>query len=281
MALFSQRKKIMPMMKAIQKESIDDDLKNKLWSAINIAIWECWEPVGIIHRSEGAKSIDALLRVIWVIYFKLPIDTLPAFKVDYPESAYNKIRNYFYNSKWWQIFDIIEFIINNVKGTMKTNIVNMMNSFLQSENSAYRLINNQFAEITDDIELDSIELATESKSEATKTHLKKAIEFLSDRKNPDFRNSIKESISAIEAICQKVSLKPKATLIDCIKTIKSQGKIHPSFEQALIKLYSYTCDEGGIRHALTDPGIVPGYADAKYMLVISSAFINYITLKSI
>ncbi len=104
--------------------------------------------------------------------------------------------------------------------------------------------------------------------------------MLSDRKQPDYRNSIKESISAVEAVSQVVSGKTKATLGDCIKVLKTHGAIHPAFEQALLQLYGYTSDEGGIRHALTEDSTMPSYADAKFMLVSCAAFINFLWTKT-
>ena len=56
--------------------------------------------------------------------------------------------------------------------------------------------------------------------------------------------------------------------------------MHPALEQALIKQYGYTSNEGGIRHALSDNSLAPSYADAKFMLVSCSAFINYALAKA-
>ena len=42
MALFSQRKGMRPAAKAIQRESMDEDLRNSLWSGLNIGLWDHW-----------------------------------------------------------------------------------------------------------------------------------------------------------------------------------------------------------------------------------------------
>lgn len=47
--------------------------------------------------------------------------------------------------------------------------------------------------------------------------------------------------------------------------------MHPALEQAILKLYGYTSDAGGIRHALTEESTVPSYGDAKFMLVLKQA----------
>ena len=74
--------------------------------------------------------------------------------------------------------------------------------------------------------------------------------------------------------------KPKATLPDCIKIIKRRDGLHPAFEKALVKLYGYTSDEGGIRHALTDESVDPAFSDAKFMLVACAAFVNFLWTKA-
>jgi len=162
----------------------------------------------------------------------------------------------------------------------KEPLINNLNQVLREENAAYRIVDDKVIEITDQHEIDAIESALDNGIQSSRTHLSRALELLSDRKQPDYRNSIKESVSAVEAACQVLANKPKTTLTDCIKVIKNNGNIHPAFEQALIKLYGYTSDEGGIRHALTEESVDPHYSDAKFMLVACSAFVNFLWTKA-
>jgi hypothetical protein len=80
----------------------------------------------------------------------------------------------------------------------------------------------------------------------------------------------------VEAACQAIAGKPQASLGDCLKEIKKSKDLHAAFEGALGKLYGYTSDAGGIRHALNDEGVKVSHADAQFMLVSCSAFINYL-----
>jgi len=155
-----------------------------------------------------------------------------------------------------------------------------VNLHLQAESSAYRLVGNEVVEITDTTEIEAIETALEKRSKATQTHLRTALELLSDKTTPDFRNSIKESISAVEAACQTISGNDKASLGEALKIIKTGALLHGAFAQALGNLYGYTSDSGGIRHSLNDQSESPSYADAKFMLVACSAFVNYLWTKA-
>ena len=50
--------------------------------------------------------------------------------------------------------------------------------------------------------------------------------------------------------------------------------MHQALEGAFSKLYRYTSDESGIRHALMEGGREVTFDEAKFMLVTCSAFIN-------
>lgn len=161
--------------------------------------------------------------------------------------------------------------------------MNHCNLVLKRELSAYRLVGNKITQITSEEEITEIEEALEATTslEYVKTHLKTALDLLANRKSPDYRNSIKESISSVESLCKLITGDDKATLGDALKTIKREGKIelHAALEGAFQKLYGYTSDSGGIRHALEEPK--PDFEEAKFMLVSCSAFINYLKVKSL
>lgn len=105
-------------------------------------------------------------------------------------------------------------------------------------------------------------------------HIQKALQLLSHRESPDYPNSIKESITAVEAACRVVSGQPKATLSSALDKIGDESA-HPALRFAFDKLYGWTSDASGIRHAMTgDPSV--GFALAKLILVDCSAFTNYL-----
>ena len=132
-------------------------------------------------------------------------------------------------------------------------------------------------EITSSEEINEIEKAIEESTPyyGVKQHLKTAITLLSDRENPDYRNSIKESISAVEALCKKVTGDEKATLGRAIKKLDEKSSIHSSLKEAFSSLYGYTSDADGIRHALMKESNLTN-TEARFMLISCSAFINYV-----
>lgn len=260
MVLFSQRKGIRPVTKALQKESMDDDLRNRLWTGIQIGFWE--------HFNDSPIEVRNVVMWIWLNHFKEPLDTLPAPKLtpytylqEYDHysswSAYKRIRRHFFEQQWWMAYDLIEFLMKTITEHWKEQLKTTLNHFLEDENSAYRLVGDEVLEIIDEYEIEAIESALDKGIRASDSHLSRALELLSDRKQPDYRNSIKESISAVEATCQVFTDKPKATLRDCLQVIKRNGTVHPALEEAFKKLYGYTSDDGGIRHAMTENSVPP------------------------
>jgi len=106
---------------------------------------------------------------------------------------------------------------------------------------------------------------------------------MADRESPDYRTSLKESISAVECIAKVIVGNPNTTLGAALNVIKSNGTVdfHQDLNEGLKKIYHYTSDSDGIRirHALKDTSTVD-FEDAKFMLVMCSSFCNYLTVKA-
>lgn len=281
MSLFSQRAGIRPAKKQIQRESIDEDLKNGLWTALQTNVWDLWERDDDYRQSFEGRKVSDIMLALWIHFFKKPSDEFLGF---YPRNGghggHYFVRNYFFTGHWWQILDLLEFVIKHIpKGSWRDQLSKHTNYFLERENSAYRFVGTEIVEITNPIEIGAIESGIVDAVSTARTHLERALSLLSARKDADYRNSIKESISAVEAVCQYV-VGGKATLGDSIKLLKAKGHVHPALEQALLKLYGYTSDGGGIRHALSEDSIPPTYSDAKFMLVACSAFVSFVLGKA-
>ena len=260
---FSQRTGYSPIRLEVQRESIDDSLRNKLWSAVKWQVFSSkgWLPV----------ESDTFRTRLYLFFFDQPIDAIP------PQWEHD-VRHWFFHSKWFKTYDFIEFVWEEIPKRMRENFTNVINDFLEGDRSAYRLLDGQVVEIVDPMELQAVEEAGQETKDlpAVRTHLRAAVAKLSDRSNPDYRNSIKESISAVESLCQLITGQPNTTLGAALKRLKDGGiPLHPALEQSWLKLYGYTNDANGIRHALTDESTVD-FSEAKYMLVSCSAFVSHL-----
>ena len=102
-----------------------------------------------------------------------------------------------------------------------------------------------------------------------------------DKKNPDYGNSIKESISAVESLSKIVVQNNKATLGQALKAIEKKYHIPESLQKAFSALYGYTSNEGGIRHSLLEKNVKIDLEEAGFMLIACSAFVNYLISKGL
>lgn len=185
------------------------------------------------------------------------------------------------SNEWYLIFDFIERYLMHSNSTTVKKMVPLFNRILEEEVSGYRILDRQVVPITNSAELSTIQEAYSTKYDSVNTHIKKALMLYGDRKTPDYENSIKESISAVEAMCCIITgmTGAQATLGKTLKKLKESGvHIHPAMENAFSSLYGYASDENGIRHGGIDFTNAPA-EDAKYMLISCSAFVNYLIEK--
>lgn len=269
---FSQRYGYTTLEKAFQREFIDSALRTKLWNLLKIAMWDRYDTQRR-HYDAVTQRIDHLVKRLWFHFFNHDLDSLPDFYGSYGNSGvYDHLKEHFFKCKWYEVYDLIEVIANDQSKLITDDIRDWINKTLEEHNSAYRFVGTEISEITDKNEIQAIENALSTADSPVRAHLDAALRMLSDREAPDYRNSIKESISAVEATCRLITGKPSATLGDALKRVKN---LHPAMSRAFSQLYGYTNDASGIRHSLTDEPTIT-YADAKLMLVTCSGFVSYL-----
>ena len=270
---FSERMGINPP-KTIQLESMDIVLKDGLWNVlcryffedIKTNIWATDSPYYHIFKS------------IWSDHFKMHIDSIP----QRGSPCIEQIKHRYFLCKWNEIYDFLEFVCE-LPLSNKDQIINDFNAILEKEKSGYRIVASKVTPITSEQETAEIEKAIDNSSKfnlsGVREHLENALNKLSDRQNPDYRNSIKESISAVESLVKTIAGNQSASLGDALNLIDKKIKIHPALKDGYKKIYGYTSDADGIRHALTEDSSCD-LEDAQYMLISCSAFINYLIVKA-
>lgn len=177
------------------------------------------------------------------------------------------------------VLTLIEYISNEFNEFRKYDTKKadyFYNNIFKKEYVGYRIINGIIVPITNDEEQESIEIASNTKHSKVNDFFIKASRLISDRKKPDYENAIKESISAVEEACNTI-LGNRDSLGAALKKLETKGiEIHPSLKSAFDKLYGYTSDASGIRHAGQLGGKSATFEEARFMLVACSAFVNYL-----
>ena len=280
MAKFSERYGHVPVRSVLQIDSIDDGLRNRLWNLICSTFFFSAphvRGVNIDNLSIYHPVVHALFNNLWHNYFKKATDSIG----DSYSDALTSLRDYFFDCEWYEVYDLLEFLADSSQAAERQRFIESVNRVLKEELAGYRFVLSSIVQITSEEEIAAIEqaLALPDSLKPVREHLNQSLTLLSDRKAPDYRNSIKESISAIESLSKIISNLPKATLGPALSAVEKKTKFHSDLKDAFQKLYGYTSDAHGIRHALMDEPTLD-IEDAKFMLVSCSAFVNYLVVKA-
>lgn len=278
---FSQRIGKKEVKQILQIDSIDQTLENRLWNNILNDFIEQINDYSDGYRPESDRVL--IYKYIWENFFELKIDEIPSYSNNggvYATGVTEYIRNWFIKAEWYEKYDFIEFLSDLGNG-LSFDFTAKVNHTLKRDLAGYTIINNKIIQITSEQEVKAIEeaLINTSKYKSVETHLNQALELLSNRENPDYRNSVKESISAVEAYCSILTNDTKATLGKALTQIEKTHSLHNALKSSFSALYGYTSDSGGIRHSLLEDDIKVTLEDAKFMLISCSAFINYLKAK--
>lgn len=272
---FSERIGKKQVKSEIQIDFMDSELRIGIWNVFYLYIIMPLEKESYITES----VFKNLVNRVWFSFFKEAMDQIPIYTGDIALI----LKERFFSWDYLEVYDFIDFVVSqNDPSFNNEGFSDSINFILKRELSGFRFVNGFLAPITDELEIREIEKAVSNAGGlnliGVKTHLSEALNKLSDKKVPDYRNSIKESISAVESLCQVITGDSKAELGKALKTLSKKLPIHGALEQGFIKIYGYSSDADGIRHALLEESSLD-QEDALYMLVSCSAFINYLIIK--
>lgn len=226
---------------------------------------------------------QALAQSIWADFMN---EDLAKFDLMF-DKGYKDISNWITSdgTLWYSKLDLVEFIVDKLSSLNKSiseQFVEEINEQFQRLKFGYRIVSGTVIDIVSEDEIKSVQTAIDNSVEHVAGHLKKALALHSKRPKPDYANSIKESISAVEAYLRGVTGKNKFS--DAMKEWQRKySNIHPILYIAMDKLHGYTNQpDVGARHALMDSSseYIPQSSESLYMLVTCSAFINYLRSKS-
>ena len=281
---FSDRNNIDKLNTIIQTDSFDERTRIQLYNYFAYIIEDdC-------HFAINHKNF--YLDVLDNVYCEI-IDNYDEYSIsEYMETCKGYIKNTFLHDSYDAVLSLVEYLANKIdtipalvrRFSYDTNgigspvhIQDEVNELFEKECVGYRFVGEKIVAITDKVEIKEIEESLQNNYECCRVQIKKAVGFLADREQKDYKNCIKESILAVESICKIIVGDDKASLGEAIKQLKSNNiNIHPALETAFLKLFGYTSDEGGIRHAKGLFVSDVSFEEAKFMLVSCSAFVNYL-----
>lgn len=275
MAGFAERMGLKAPRTVLQTQSLDEETRTGLWNVV----------VGlqtVFRQKERFNNDDTqtdLLDRIWAWHFQKPLDERPN-----DSQMWSLVKAEVQKAEWAEVLDLLESLVKHLDrvksdrmGGIVPAISGAFNDRFETFLVGYRFIDGQITPVDSNTEAEAIARAVDDASvvAGARHHLERAVDLLADRAAPDYPNSIKESISAVESVVKKVT--GEHTLGAGLKKLEGAGlTIHPALKGAWSQMYGWTSDEAGIRHGGIDAAEVD-QALAKYVLVTCSAFVSYLT----
>jgi hypothetical protein len=270
---FADRNMHFPISTDIQIDSLDDRVRTRIYNLFSKITRIRLEQ---INHEERERFVNSFLQEFYLTDY----DYNAIYYKEGTGKFLEATKETIYKDHWSNVFSFIEFwmeLEDRLRSFTFGKVKDDINNIFEKEFVGYRLIENYIVPITDEFEINAIEENSNIPYSEVKEHISKALEKLSNRDNPDYENSIKESISSVETMARIITDKESATLGDALKTIEDKGiTIHPALKKAFLSLYGYTSDESGVRHSKKLGSSNSTFEEAKFMLVACSAFNNYL-----
>jgi hypothetical protein len=261
--------------KSIQFESMDDDLKNGIWNAIQLYF--------LRKRRQSASDfidddeIESIFSVIWIKFLKLPIDTMHP----HWENLVQQFRIQFFKFSWHQVYTLLELLatlLDKLENGNKGRFEEYCNSLFESEVSGWRFVDGVISPITNAAEIQSVESAIQTPLESVNEHVRSALESLSLKPEPDTRKCVSESFHAIESLAIKtLGLKGKS-LGDLMPDLKKELELHGAFSSGISQLWGWASDVA--RHSKKEDYKL-SVEEAKCVLVLCSSVTIYLIQRAI
>jgi len=273
---FSQRHGLVPPPILLSFKDIPKHLWTDLFNTLQVSCQESME------KEELASDIG-------MHFFHEPIDNIPRsdFGGDISISLLIKYKRqdlegqqdkYRYVSDP-RIYDLVEFVYASPYScSIRESLQKGVNEDFQRDFASVKMIDGLVTPISDEEQSHAVEAAMQGPLEDVNSQVRTALALLADRENPKYRDSVKNSVSAVESLCKHIVGDSKAPLGDALNKLETVGvPIHSALKEAFRKLYGYASDIA--RHGLMGSDNLD-VEDARHMLVTCLAFINYLVVKA-
>jgi hypothetical protein len=257
---FSQRHGYVEYPTASQVESLDERARTDIWNFL------------IYPQFVDASYPDVAGLMIWAMHFALPrhqysINNLAA-----------RLEQLIREGEWYAVYDLLEFLVLHYVAHKRTDYAELVNGVLAANRAGYRVVDSRIVPISNADEANTVEAAAHSTLASAGIHIRSALNLFAVREDPNFGKVIHEAMSGAEAAANVLAGKQGLTLGDALGEVQKRGtlEIHPALIDGWKKLYGFTSDSGGIRHALKMGAVQPNQDIAQYFIITCSAFVNLV-----
>ena len=273
---FSQAQGYEELPGPLQLEELPSEARTHIWNEFYTAI------LATAHFSEEYQDVggvwEAILHAKHVWHDKLPIDE---WDVAFHERTH-QLRHSIETLQFNEVFDLIQFVLRHPK--CPPGFIDAMKRTFALSRLAYTIDEAEPPTIipaVTDVEgrtvVESMQTLRRAGLDGSAAHLRKAAECINRN---DWAGSIRESIGAVESVARQLDPKASKDLGPALASLEKGQTLHPALKGALTKLYGYTSNEQGVRHALLDQSSANvGLDEAVFMLGACASFTSYLWRK--
>ena len=275
---FSQRCGYEPLPEPMQLEELSDDLRREIWNATREFLESQIQPNPfrrVYFIKEACRFIERVLGKL----LKKPEDEIDT---SY-EKVINPLKDWILRGRFNVVLDLAQFMVNDrkygeklVKPIGESFEICAAAYYLDISSRPYRFFprsNEAQGEATQK----SIKTIRDGGMEGAATHLRDAAAHINARQ---FADSISDSIHAVESVARRIDPKSN-TLGDALKALEKKGLLtNGQLKTGFEKIYAYTNNEEGIRHAQVfkdSPDV--GLDEAMFMFGACASFAAYLVNK--
>ncbi len=254
----------------LQPDEVTNELRNRIW---NVLYTTYFDNIGALaNYSPPFHKLSMHLRDS---YFKIPVDDRD---LD-PKIELQMIKDHYLALNFPEFYDFLETMavptVARFRRFREDVFTEHCNQVFEEGKAAYRFVENWITPIINEEERAATCDAV--RSDEAGRHISEAIALYRNRSKPDYRNSVKESISAVEATYRRLTGEKPKNIKTAITILENQGiKLPASLREGFSAIYGWTSGPDGIRHALMKDAREITEPQARLMLVMCSAYVNYL-----
>lgn len=276
---FSQAQGYEELPCPLKLEELPTEARTHIWNVFYLCLEESREPHP--YRSSPFQVVGAWAEILWAKHFVHDHRALDEWNTQF-DSIRSELRHGIETLPFNKVFDLIQFVLRHracpkeFTATMKLAFTRCRLAYTIDEGPPPTIVPAVTPEEGSAV-VEALRTLRESGMGGAAAHLRNASESINTR---DWAGSVRESIHAVESVARQLDPAASTTLGPALRTLQKNGSLHPALEHAFNKLYGYTSDEQGIRHALLDPsGNKVGMDEALFMLSACASFSSYLRRK--
>lgn len=275
---FSQQMGYEEMPKPLQLEELPASARTQIWNVLYVHLDQSKKYNHVAGYDIG-DPWQSILRRLYIWHDMQPLDEW----TDEFGVWRDRLRNRVEHDRFNHVFDLIQLIMQHKE--CPQSFLTMMDIAFRSCHLAYvihagpppTILQATTPEERDQLKKNLDEIHSAGMLGGA-THLRSASQHINDG---NWADSVRESINAVESVAKQIDPAGAKSLGKALDSLQKRGVLqHKALKDAFSKLYGYTSDEQGIRHALLDGDKTNVTVDeAVFMLGACASFASYLWRK--